>query len=437
MTDLLAARSQMALSLGFHIIFAVVGMAMPLLMVIAEALWLRTGDAGYRLLAYRWSKGTAVMFAVGAVSGTVLSFELGLLWPEFMNLAGPVIGLPMSLEGFAFFFEAIFLGIYLYGWDRVPRGVHLASGVIVLVCGVASGAFVVTANAWMNHPVGFEWDGQELLSVDPWAVLTSPMALSQVAHMVVAAFLAVGFAVAAIHAWVILRGSTKTFHRRALAIALTVGGVSALLQPLTGHRSGEAVAHYQPIKLAAMEGHFQTEAAAPLKIGGWPDEETRTTRFAINVPYALSILAHSDPHAEVLGLEAFPEEDWPPVLVVHVAFQIMIATGMAMAGVTVIGGLLFLRTRRLPLQRWYLWLVVACGPLGIIGIEAGWTVTEVGRQPWIIHGVMRTAEAVTPMPGLQVPLASFTVLYLVLGFVVVLLLKRLVAEPLEEDDRGS
>ena len=433
MTDLLAARSQMAISLGFHIIFAVVGMAMPLLMVIAEAMWLRTGDMGYRLLAYRWSKGTAVMFAVGAVSGTVLSFELGLLWPEFMNLAGPVIGLPMSLEGFAFFFEAIFLGIYLYGWDKVPKLVHLASGVIVLICGVASGAFVVTANAWMNTPVGFEWDGDALVSVDPWAVLTGPMAVSQVLHMVVAAFLAVGFAVAAIHAWVILKGSKKAFHRRALAIALAVGGVSALIQPLTGHKSGETVAEYQPIKLAAMEGHFHTEAAAPLVILGWPDEEARETRWAIHIPYALSILAHGDPHAEVLGLEEFPEDEWPPVAVVHIAFQIMIATGVAMATVSLIGAFLTIRYRRVPLQRWFLWMVVACGPLGIIGIEAGWTVTEVGRQPWIIYGVMRTSEAVTPMPGLQVPLISFTILYLVLGAVVLMLIKKLVAEPIEED----
>lgn len=252
MTDLLAARSQMALSLAFHICFAVVGIAMPLLMVIAEGLWQRTGKPVYRELAYRWSKGTAILFAVGAVSGTMLSFELGLLWPRFMEFAGPIIGMPFSMEGAAFFLEAILLGVYLYGWDKVSPRLHLLSGVGVLICGALSGIFVVTANAWMNTPVGFEVDAAgALVSVDPWKAMWNPAAATQTVHMTIAAFQAVGFLVAGIHAIRLLRTPHSAFDRKAFAIALSVGTVAALVQPISGDFSAKHVAEYQPVKLAA------------------------------------------------------------------------------------------------------------------------------------------------------------------------------------------
>src|SRR5213593_4434410 len=205
MTDLLAARAQMAMSLAFHIVFAVAGIAMPFMMAMAEAAWLRTGDESYRDLARRWSKGTAILFAVGAVSGTVLSFELGLLWPRFMRWAGPIIGMPFSLEGFAFFTEAIFLGVYLYGWERVSRRAHLATGVLVAVSGAASGIFVVIANAWMNTPAGFTLVRGAVVHVDPIAAMLNPAALSQTIHMTLAAYAATGFAVAGIHAFLLLK----------------------------------------------------------------------------------------------------------------------------------------------------------------------------------------------------------------------------------------
>jgi cytochrome d ubiquinol oxidase subunit I len=437
MTDLFAARSQMAMSLAFHILFAVAGMAMPLLMVMAEAAWLRTRDPGWRELAVRWSKGTAILFAVGAVSGTVLSFELGLLWPGFMAFAGPIVGMPFSLEGFAFFLEAIFLGVYLYGWERVSPWAHLGSGVMVALCGTLSGAFVVTANAWMNSPTGFTLVDGVVVDIDPWAAMFNPMAASQVLHMTLAAFSAVGLAVAGIHAWVLLRDPTRVFHRRALALALLMGGVASLLQPLSGHMSGEAVAELQPVKLAAMEGQFETERAAPLRLGGWPDVARRETTMALEIPYALSLLAHRDPHAEVLGLDAFPEEDWPPVPVVHLAFQVMIACGTAMAAVSALALGLMAWRRRVPLDRWLLRLVVAASPLGLIAIEAGWTVTEVGRQPWVVQGVMRTADAVTPMPGLIVPFVTFSLLYLVLGLVVLTLVRLQVMHTAPGGDDGA
>ena len=254
-SNLLAARSQMAMSLAFHIIFAVVGMAMPLLMVLAEWRWLKSGEESYRILAKRWAKGTAIMFAVGAVSGTVLSFELGLLWPRFMQFAGPVIGMPFSLEGFAFFLEAIFLGIYLYGWDRVSARLHLFAGVMVAFCGTMSGFFVVTVNAWMNAPQGFQVVNGKVVSINIWEAMFNPATATQTTHMILAAFVTVGFAVAAIHAWMLLKNKDSVFHRKAYILALAVGGITSLLQPISGDFSAKYVAKYQPAKLAAMEGH--------------------------------------------------------------------------------------------------------------------------------------------------------------------------------------
>ncbi len=414
----------MAISLGFHIVFAVVGIAMPVLMVIAEDRWIRRKDEASLLLARRWAQGTAILFAVGAVSGTVLSFELGLLWPSFMAFAGPIFGMPFSLEGFAFFLEAIFLGIYLYGWERVPPRAHWAAGVLVALSGVLSGVFVVIANGWMNTPTGFRMEGGRAVDVDPWIAMRNPAAPTEIVHMTIAAYLSVGFAVAGIHAWRLLAEPDNLFHRRALGFALWMAGVAAVLQPISGDFSARQVAEHQPVKLAAMEGQFRTERGAPLRLGGWPDEEAETTRYALEIPYGLSLLAFHDPRAVVPGLDAVSRADRPPVHVVHVAFQVMAGCGSALMAVALLGGLLAWRRRGLPDQRWYLRMLVACGPLGFVALEAGWAVTEVGRQPWIVHGVLRTADAVTPMPGLVVPLVTFTAIYLFLGFVVLFLLRR-------------
>jgi cytochrome d ubiquinol oxidase subunit I len=252
MSDLLAARSQMAISLAFHIIFAVIGIGMPLLMVLAERRWQTTGDRIYLELARRWAKGTAILFAVGAVSGTVLSFELGLLWPGFMEFAGPIIGMPFSLEGFAFFTEAIFLGIYLYGWNRISPRAHLQAGILVAVSGAASGIFVVIANAWMNSPTGFDVVDGAVVNVDPIGGMLNPMAFQQTLHMTLASYAATGFAVAGIHAFLLLFDRRNAFHRGALRVALLVGAPAAVLQPLSGDLSARAVAQWQPAKVAAM-----------------------------------------------------------------------------------------------------------------------------------------------------------------------------------------
>ena len=424
MSDLLAARSQMAMSLAFHIIFAVIGIAMPVLMVIAEVRWRRHGDPIYLELAKRWSKGTAILFAVGAVSGTVLSFELGLLWPRFMEYAGAIIGMPFSLEGFAFFTEAIFLGIYLYGWDRISPRAHIFSGVMVALSGIASGIFVVTANAWMNTPTGFDLVDGQMTNIDPIKAMLNPASFPQTQHMTLASFAATGLAVAGIHAFLLLRRPGHPFHRRALGIALIVGAPAAILMPLSGDISARYVAEWQPAKLAAMESLFETTRGAPLLIGGIPDVENRTTDWAIEIPKALSLLAFHDPDAEVKGLEEFPESDWPPVAIVHIAFQIMVALGSAMALVSIWALFAMWRKRDLSTQRGLLRALVVVAPMGMIAIEAGWVVTEVGRQPWIVYNIIRTADAVTPMPGLVYPFALFTLLYIFLAAVVVWLLYR-------------
>ncbi len=428
MSDLLAARSQMAMSLGFHILFAVAGMGMPLLMVLSEWRWLRGGREVDLLLAKRWAKGTAVLFAVGAVSGTVLSFELGLLWPKFMSWAGALIGMPFSLEGFAFFAEAIFLGVYLYGWDRVSPRAHLAAGLLIAVSGAASGMVVVFANAWMNTPTGFRLVDGQPQDIQPIAAMLNPASLPQSIHMLLAAYASIGFAVAGIHAWALLRDNTNLFHQRALGLALIVGGIGAIFQPLSGDLLGKMVARTQPVKFATMEGQFATERRAPLRIGGWPDVERRRTPYAIEIPGLLSFLAYCTADAPVRGLNDFPRDVWPPVAPVHLSFQVMVAAGFAMIFVALWAAWRQWRSRSLANSRAFLWAVVAAAPLGFFALEAGWMVTELGRQPWIIQGVMRTADAVTPMPWLIVPFLAISLIYLVLAGAVVMLLIRQVRE---------
>src|SRR5437773_22662 len=415
MSDFLFARSQMALSLAFHIVFAALGIGMPLLMAIAEGMYLRTKQPVYLDLWKRWAKGTAILFAVGAVSGTVLSFELGLLWPGFMEHAGAIIGMPFSLEGFAFFTEAIFLGVYLYGWQRVSPLVHWLSGVVVAMSGILSGIFVVTANAWMNSPAGFKIVGGQLADIDPILAMLNPASFHEVVHMTLAAFVATGFMVAAVHAFFLLRERNSPFHRAAMGPALVVACLSMPLQILSGDLSARAVARLQPAKLAAMEAHYRRQAGAPLVNGGLPDGQKMTTEYALEIPRGLSLLATHDPNAKVVGLEEFPRDQWPNVRVVHWSFDIMVGSGMLMLALTLCADVFWLKYRLLPDNRWLLRGLVAAGPLGFLAIETGWVVTETGRQPWIIYGVMRTREAITPMPGLVVPFVIFTGVYFFLA----------------------
>jgi cytochrome d ubiquinol oxidase subunit I len=289
-----------------------------------------------------------------------------------------------------------------------------------------SAVFVVTVNAWMNAPTGFTVVDGNVANIDPIAAMLNPMSFAQCLHMVIAAYAATGFAVAGIHAAMLLRGGNAAFHRAALGIALTVGGIAALLQPLSGDISARAVALSQPAKLASLEGQFRTQAGAPLRIGGLPDVETKQTPYCIELPHMLSFLAFHDFKATVPGLDSIPRDQWPPVRTVHLAFQTMVGMGMAMAGVALWAGIAWLFRRGRPHGKWFLRAVVAVSPAGMLAIEAGWVVTEVGRQPWLIQGVLRTRDAVTPMPGIGFTFALFCALYAFLAVIVVWLFRNLV-----------
>lgn len=424
MDDFLAARLQMGFSLGFHIVFACIGMTMPVLMAFSEMRWLRTGKQVYLDITKAWSKGVAIFFAVGAVSGTVLSFELGLLWPGFMRQAGPIIGMPFSWEGTAFFVEAIALGIFLYGWDRLPKWIHMASGIIVSVSGVISGIFIVSANAWINSPSGFEWVNGRAIHIDPVKAMFNSAWLEQSLHMVLAAFVATSFAVAGMHAYMILRKGINRFHAQAAKTALIFGSVAALAQPFSGDYSARDIARRQPEKLAALEGLFHTGPGADLLIGGIPDVKKRTVPYAIAIPGGLSYLAFGNRQAEVKGLDAFAKKDWPPVAITHISFQVMVAAGFLLALVALLYLIFSLWGPGHLVRKWWLVLIAACTPMGFLAVEAGWTVTETGRQPWIIYQIMRTRDAVSPMPGLHYSFYVITLVYILLALIIWWLMHR-------------
>ncbi len=424
-SNLEAGRAQMAVSLGFHIIFACLGIGLPVLLLFAEYRANRTGDAVWMALAHRWAKAFGILFAVGAVSGTVLSFALGLFWPGLMGRWGSVIGLPFALEAFAFFFEAIFLGIYLYGWDRLSPWAHWWSGVPVAISGVASAWFVVTANAWMQTPAGFTLRDGTIVDVDPIGAMLNPSTPVMTTHMILAAYMATGLSVAAVYAIGMLRGRRDEYHRRGMAVGLVLGLALAPVQVVVGDWAARHVASTQPVKLAALEGQWETTARAPLRIGGIPFPSEERTRFAIEIPGGLSWLAYGDPNAVVAGLKDVSPADRPNTVLVHLAFQAMVAIG---TGLLVLGAwtaVARLRRRRLPDGRWFLRAVLVAGPSAFVAVEAGWIVTEVGRQPWVVQGLLRTADAVTTRSGIAVDLAVTILIYALLGTACAWLLLRL------------
>ncbi|MET3499531.1 cytochrome d ubiquinol oxidase subunit I [Mucilaginibacter rubeus] len=437
MDDFLAARSQMALSLGFHIIYSCIGMVMPVFMAISHYKWIKTQDPVYKNITVAWSKGVAIFFATGAVSGTMLSFELGLLWPGFMKHAGPIFGMPFSLEGVAFFIEAIALGLFLYGWNKLNNWVHWTAGVIVGVSGVASGILVVSANSWMNSPSGFDFVNGQYINIDPVKAMFNKAWFSESLHMIIAAFSATGFAVAGIHALMIYRKKNILFHTKAFKIAIIFGAAAAILQPFSGDLSAKNAAKRQPAKLAAMEAYFHTQEYAPLVIGGIPDTAAKKVNYGLEIPGLLSFLVHDNFKTQVNGLDKIPVKNQPPVAVTHYAFQIMVGIGVLMMLIGLIYFYELWKKKDLLSKPWFLKTFIWATPLGFIALEAGWTVTEVGRQPWIIQGVMRTSEAVTPMPGIQYSFYLFSFIYFTLSVAVIFLLKRQIQMVPELYDRKT
>jgi cytochrome d ubiquinol oxidase subunit I len=427
---LLLARQMQALSFAVHIPLVCFGMAFPAMVLFAEWRFLRSGDPLFRTLAQRWSKIMLALFAVGVVTGTILSFELGLLWPGFMAAYGSVFGLAFALEGFSFFVEAIFIAIYVYGWDRLPPRLHFLSGIPVVLAGVAGSLFVITVNGWMNHPSGFAIRDGVVVDADPWSALFGNVFFwHEFVHMYFAGYIVAGFLVATPYAWAFLRGRLGRYERTALALALSAAAVASVLQPLIGDWAARAVARYQPVKLAALEGLAQTTAGAPEHVFGWYDGGEVV--YGIRIPRLLSLLAFHDPNATVQGLETVPPMDRPPVNVVRLAFQTMVGCGVLLALV----GLVFLyvrfRKRRLPESRWFYRAVVLAGPLSVVALIAGWVTTEVGRQPWVVYGVMRTAEAVTGARGIPIGFATLVAVYAGLAAGVAWLLLRFSRVPVE------
>ena len=433
---LLEARQMQALSFAIHIPLVCFGIAFPAMVLFVESLYLRTGDPLYRTLARRWSKVMIALFAAGVVTGTILSFEMGLLWPGFMARFGDVFGLGFTLEGFSFFVEAIFIAIYVYGWDRLSPRTHFLSGIPVVVAGLTGSLTVISVNAWMNHPRGFVLRGGQAVDVDPWdALFGNPHLWPELTHMYIAGYIVAGLLVAGAYAWSWLRGERSRYVRTALVIPLTVAALAAPAQVVVGDWIARRVAEDQPLKLAAFEGLGETTDGAPLHLGGWYHDGE--VRWGIEIPGLLSLLARHDSEATVQGLEAAPPEDRPPVNVVRVAFQVMVAIGFGLVALALWHLIWWWRRRRLPTTPWFFRAVVAAAPLSVVALIAGWVATEVGRQPWVVYEVMRTEDAVTGAAGIPVGYATLVVVYAGLIAAVAWILRRLARAPLEIDDEPA
>jgi cytochrome bd ubiquinol oxidase subunit I len=419
---LLQARQMQAMSFIVHIPLVCFGIAFPAMVLFLEGLWLRTGDPLYRALAKRWSKAMLILFAIGVVTGTILSFEMGLLWPEFMATFGDVFGLAFGIEGFSFFMEAIFIAVYVYGWDHLPPRVHLLAGVPIVLAGVTGSFMVISVNGWMNQPTGFDVAGGKVVDVRPLEALFNDNLWHEFVHMYFAAFIVAGFLVAAVYAAAWLRGRRDRHHRTGLVVALSFAALAAPAQLLVGDWAARTVAERQPVKLAAFEGLERTTEGAPLSLAA-----------GIEIPNALSLLAFHDPDARVQGLDVVPEEDQPPVGIVKTSFRAMVAIGTGLAAL----GAWFLwtwwRHGRLPGSPWFHRALVAAGPLSLVAMVAGWVTTEVGRQPWVVYEVMRTEQAVTGAGGIPVGFAALSLAYAGLGAIAYVMLRRLGRRPLEAE----
>jgi cytochrome d ubiquinol oxidase subunit I len=410
-------------TLSFHIIYATIGVGVPLMIMIAQWVGIKKNDDHYILLARRWARGFIITVAVGVVTGTAIGLQLSLLWPNFMELAGNVIALPLFMETFAFFFEAIFLGIYLYTWDRFEnQKKHFLLLIPVAIGASFSAVFITIVNAFMNAPRGFDIVNGEFVNVNPLLAMFNPAMPTKVAHVVATSYLTAAFVLAAIAAIRLLKGSNHEYHKKPLYLTMKVGLVFAIASSIIGDFSGKYLAEYQPEKLAAAEWHFETGENAPLIMYGiLADGEVK---YAIKIPYALSFLAHGSFTQEVAGLDQFPEDEVPP-LYIHYLFDLMVSIGIWM---TLLSGVFWLGVQRgwkMVSTKWFRWLIVLGGPLSLVAIEAGWWLAEVGRQPWILRGIMRTQDAATTSGHVDSMLILFCLLYLVLGVGSVVVLRRM------------
>jgi cytochrome d ubiquinol oxidase subunit I len=429
---LLQARQMQALSFTVHIPLVCFSIAFPLMVLLMEWWGQRTGDPLYRTIARRWSRMMIALIAIGVITGTVLSFEMGVLWPNFTATFGGVFGLGFAIEGFSFFLEAVFLGIYVYGWDRLSPRLHLLSGIPIVITGFLGSWMVTAVNAWMNHPSGFRLDAGRVVDVRPWkALFANQYVWHELIHMYVAAYLVTGFVLAGAYAVARLRGRWTRYERTVIVVPLMIVALAAPIQILVGDWAARTVSKAEPTKLAAIEGLAETTAGAPLHVLGWYDHGT--VRHGVRIPKGLSVLAFHDPGARVQGLSAVAASDRPPVNVVRVAFQTMVGIGTLLAGLGAVILLVRVRRRRLPTQRSFYVAVAAAGPLSCVALVAGWVTTEVGRQPWVVYGVMRTSDAVTGAGVIPVSYAGLWALYIAVGAGTAWILRRLARMPIEID----
>jgi len=427
------SRILTSLTLGFHIIYATIGVGIPLMIALAEWIGIKRNDFHYLLLARRWARGYVITVAVGVVTGTAIGLQLSLLWPSFMRVAGQSISLPLFLETFAFFFEAIFLGIYLYTWDRFKnRMTHFWLLIPVVIGSSASAFFITIVNAFMNYPVGFTLVNGEIADVNPIAAMLSPAMPTKVAHVLSSAYLTCAFILAAITAWSLLKGKNHIYYKKALKLTMVCAFVFMISTALIGDLSGKYLAKYQPEKLAATEWHFETMSKAPLILGGIITENNEI-RYALEIPFGLSILAHSNPFAEVTGLNEFPVDERPP-LWIHYLFDMKMSYVAYMVLISLLFIIEMVRKKGNTYRRWLLRTIIIAAPVAVLTIEHGWIFSEVGRQPWLLRGIMRTAEGATTSDHVDLMLVLFALLYLVLGISSVRVLIKMFRNNQAEDE---
>ena len=435
MSNLTAARIQMGNSLAFHIVFVVLAMGMPLMLCIAEGLALWRKDPVWMLLARRWSKAVALIFVIGAVSGTVISFELGLLWPSYINYTGAIVGPLFAIEGIFFFVEAIFVGIYLYGWDRLSPRVHWICSFPIWISGIFAALIIVTVNSWMNTPAGFEVQNGKLTGINSFQAIFNAAQPYEVVHMILASFVGIGFGVATVYAIAILRGKRDEYHRKAMLLGLTLGLVSIPLQMIAGDAIARSLETQQPVKLASMEAVYNTSKDVPLHLMGIPNvpQQSWYTNGLV-IPDGLSLLVGFSPNTTVQGLNSVPANDRPSdplIVIIHIAFDLMVLFGTFMMLVAFVFWILFfVRRGKIPEYGWLLWGIILCGPMAFIAVECGWVVTEEGRQPWVIYNFLRTSDAVTTAPYLNFTFGVFTITYILMSIILIVLLLRLARQPL-------
>ncbi|WP_439390680.1 cytochrome ubiquinol oxidase subunit I [Bacillus velezensis] len=441
MDDLVLARSLFGTTMGFHIIFATLGVGLPLMILMAELIYQKTKDPHYAIMAKRWTKAQAVLLGVAIPTGTIAGTQLALLWPGFMEVIGRVMSLPFQIEIYAFFIEALFMSIYVYAADRLTPAMRIIAVIFVLIGAAASAVLITNVHAFEGTPAGFKLLNGKITDVEPWAAFFNPSFFTTAGHVVLTAFMTGAFIVASVAAYKMLRTRKQEqvyrFHRKALLLALTIGGIFSIIASLNGHESAQLLYEYQPEKLAGAEGLFETRSHAPLAIGGFTDAKEEKVKWAIEVPWALSFLAANSFDTVVKGLNAFPKDEWPP-LFIHTLFNGMVGIGMLLILYSIIGIVWRKILKKDSFPTWLLILFLTAGPLSLIGIEFGWIFACTGRQPWVIYHLLKTSDVVTTTGSIGLLFILFTVVYAILAAAVIyVLLYYFRKHPVEEDVKAA